>query len=126
LGGFAGQLGYRLGRVRNPPLADAGPLHDPLIRRLQPLLEPGIGDDPRRHGHAESRHCREGALKQARVHARAASRCAISAPICWLRLARTAWRATRTACLMALELDDPWQMIGMPRTPRSGAPPYSE
>jgi len=28
--------------------------------------------------------------------------------------------------LMALGLEEPWQMIDTPRTPRSGAPPYVE
>ena len=33
--------------------------------------------------------------------------------------------ATRTAFLMALALELPWQMIKLPLTPSSGAPPYS-
>ena len=34
--------------------------------------------------------------------------------------------ATRIAFLMALGFELPWPMIVMPRTPSSGAPPYSE
>ena len=56
----------------------------------------------------------------------AASRWANSAAMCSLRPASTAWTATRMAFLMALGLEEPWQMIETPRTPSSGAPPYSE
>src|SRR6185295_7944005 len=34
--------------------------------------------------------------------------------------------ATRTAFLMALALDRPWQTIVIPFMPSNGAPPYSE
>ena len=49
-----------------------------------------------------------------------------SSSIRWLTLPSENSAATRMAFLMALAFERPWQMMQTPRTPSSGAPPYSE
>ena len=46
---FLGQVGGRHARLGDVPLADAGPLEDPLVGGVDQLFEVGVGQDPRRH-----------------------------------------------------------------------------
>src|SRR5690606_15732095 len=104
------------------PLPDAGALHDPLIRRLQPGLEVLVGHDPRREVDPEPGQMRKGPSGHAPA---SASRRANLAPMWALRSWATAWLATRMAFLKALGEGEPWQTLAAPFTPSSGAPPYS-
>src|SRR5439155_27152584 len=117
---FAAQHGDALVRAGDAALPDAGALDDPLVRGVQRQGKVGIGEHVRRHANTHARHLREWARHHERT---AVSRWANSAAMCWVRPARTACTATRMAFLMALGLEDPWQMMATPRTPSSGAPP---
>ena len=43
------EIGGRHARIDDVPLADAGPLQDPLVGGVDHLLEVGVGQHPRRH-----------------------------------------------------------------------------
>ena len=46
---FLAEIGRRHARIDDVPLADAGALQDPLVGRLDHLLEVGVGQHARRH-----------------------------------------------------------------------------
>ena len=46
---FRRQVARRHAGIDDVPLADAGALHDPLVGRLDHLLEIGVGQQARRH-----------------------------------------------------------------------------
>src|SRR5262249_7032578 len=111
------RVGFFLGG--DAPLADAGPLLNPLIRRVQNLRELVVGHDARGQIAAGAGQLREGALHTTALPAR----CVNSASM-WRSISfSTIWTATRMAFRMALGWDDPWQMMETPLTPSSGAPP---
>src|SRR5207247_11335902 len=99
-------------------------LPDPRLARLPHLLEIGVGDAPlgRVRSHADApgaRHSRPPSRPpRATSDSSAARMCSLS-PF----LAHSA--ATRTAFLMALAGERPWQMIASPSMPSRGAPPNS-
>src|SRR5439155_21548575 len=102
--------GIRLVRLRHPPLANARPLHDPLVRGVEALRELLV------------RHCALGriAARAPELHDRTLHRTAPpsanSASISCSRWLSTICAATRTAFLMARGGEAPWQMITTPLT----------
>ena len=105
-------------------LLDPGARHDPLVRRVDELLQVRVGQELLRDGRSGPDHHRP-------IHAFASrSSRAWSSAICawifWARLRRENSAAKRMAFLIAFAEERPWQMMTQPFTPRSGAPPYSE
>src|SRR5690606_6394465 len=103
-------------------LTNAGALDDPFIGSVEVALEVGIGQ------HAVGNRCSDPGYPgygASRDHAAGGAACpANSSAMCSLSPACTDSTALRMAFLMADGLDEPWQMIGTPRTPSNGAPPY--
>src|SRR2546425_11137359 len=147
-----GELGSCLRRPGLTALLDAGALGDPLVAGVPHLrkvfvcddllgqrcagaenpcqdhihsrfeyskLESGDGKRPRRNPPASA--CGSNSRYPRESEAAARSRWIFS-----FTLPSANSAATRIAFLMAFAFEPPWQMMHAPRTPRSGAPPYSE
>src|SRR5207245_2401952 len=110
LGRLERGIGRRLRLVRDVPLADAAALHDPRVVGLDDLLEVGVREDPFRRIRADPddlgpRHSRPPSRPPRASSASSAAR------MCSLSPFFAHSPATRTAFLMALAGDRPWQMI---------------
>src|SRR5262249_32026417 len=122
--GADGQVGRRLAVVGDVALADAAALDDPLVVRVDHLLEVGVGQDPLGRvradpGDPRSRHSRPPSRPpRATSASSAALMCSFSPAFAH------SW-ATRTAFLMAFTGDAPRQMMAAPSMPSSVAPPIS-
>src|SRR5262249_19553849 len=109
--------------ARDVPLANAGALDDPLIGGVEHPLEIGVGEDSGRRGRS---HARGHGTRHWRHAAGVASCAASSASMCAVSPPRTASAALPIAHITERALVEPWQMMVTPRTPSSGAPPYSD
>src|SRR5207302_11051358 len=90
--------------VDDPPLADAGPLHDPLVVRLDHLLEIGVGQDALGEERADPCDPRS---RHSRPPSRRASSASSADLMCSLSPALAHSCATRTAFLIAFTGDAP-------------------
>src|SRR5207244_8489795 len=104
LRGTHGQIGRRLVLVDDTPLANAGPLHDPLVVRLDHLLEIGVGQNALGEERADPGNPRS---RHSRPPSRRASSASSADLMCSLSPALAHSCATRTAFLIAFTGDAP-------------------
>src|SRR5262245_20734590 len=118
------EIGGGLALVDDVALADARPLHDPLVVGVHHLLEVGVGQDALRgvRPHADDLRPPHSRPPSRPPRATSASSAAL---MCSFTPAFAHSLATRTAFLIAFTGAAPWQMIAGPSPPRSGAPPIS-
>ena len=118
------EVGCHLALFGDVPLADAGALHDPLVRRVDQLFEVGVGQDVLRRVRADTDDLGPLHSRPPSRPSRAAS-ASSAALMCSFRSAVAHSRATRTAFLMAFTGEAPWQTMAAPLIPSNGAPPIS-
>src|SRR5262249_53040263 len=118
------EVGGGLGLVDDVPFPNAAALHDPPVVGRDHLLEVGVGENALGRIRADGndpgpRHSRPPSRPPRATSASSAAR------MCSLSPFFAHSPATRTAFLMALAGERPWQMIASPSMPSNGAPPNS-